>query len=82
MKVKAIRPGMHGGILRRAGETFDYTGPTEKMAGGKKVSYFPSWLENLEPKSKRGPKPAAKADADSKDDGKTDADDTGDGKAE
>lgn len=57
MKVKAINRGFwpHN-RERQAGEVFDYDGPTSKEKDGKKVAYFPSWMEKVE-----APKPA-KAD--------------------
>lgn len=63
MKVKALKPGTwpHD-RLRERGEVFDYDGPTSIERDGKKVAYFPSWLEKLEePKPEKGDKPKADA---------------------
>lgn len=49
MKVKAIKRGLWpAGRERVAGEEFEYDGPTSKEVGGKKVAYFPSWMEKVE----------------------------------
>jgi hypothetical protein len=59
MKVRAKRAGTFKG-LRNAGEVFEYDGITSKTVNGKKVDYFPSWMEPLEkPAAKPGRKPAA-----------------------
>lgn len=69
MKVKALRRGIHDGLIREHGDVFEYKGPTEKTVKGKKIDYFPAWMESLEPakpKAKPGPKPKADADEDGK----------------
>lgn len=49
MKVKAIKKGTWPANRERAvGEAFDYDGPTQKEVDGKKVAYFPSWMEKVE----------------------------------
>ncbi len=55
MKVKAIKRGTWPANRERAvGEVFDYDGPTSRESGGKKVAYFPSWMEKLEaPKAQK-----------------------------
>ncbi len=48
MKVKAINKGTWPANRQRyIGEVFDYDGPTSKEVGGKKVAYFPSWMEKV-----------------------------------
>lgn len=55
MKVKALKRGTWPRTTeRQKGEVFDYDGPTHKEVGGKKVAYFPSWMEKLEqPKAEK-----------------------------
>lgn len=60
MKVKAIKRGFYGS-LREKGEVFDYDGPTAIPRDGKKVDYFPSWMQRLEEPRKPG-RPSAKSE--------------------
>ncbi len=55
MKVKAIKKGLWPGNTERLpGDVFDYDGPTSKEEGGKKVAYFPRWMEKVEqPKAQK-----------------------------
>jgi hypothetical protein len=49
MKVKAIKKGTWPANRERViGEAFDYDGPTSKTVKGKKVAYFPSWMQKHE----------------------------------
>lgn len=49
MKVKATQRGFWpNGTERNPGDEFDYDGPTSKEVSGKKVAYFPSWMEKVE----------------------------------